>query len=250
MKNIDSAPQQINNKNHTIVKITLIIILFMLILYITYVPLKIYLEMFPGTLSKEKDTWSAFGTYIGGVYGPIFTLFSVIIYALTLFEINRTNTKTIKSNTFQNTTSEVLNLAKSMSSMIENKKAIKGDRNYFFEWIGSSTKTYFSSNGSPSSEDEINVIASNKFKEDERDLFRDELVILKMIISLVESADDSQNKERLKLAFMAIIPNRERYWLERFALRFDGDAYSELINWKDFSSMPNDLYRLIVMPDE
>ncbi|HFI5326442.1 TPA: hypothetical protein ACGQSM_004296 [Serratia liquefaciens] len=228
----------------------LFFIVFMIFTYVLYYPLKLYFDTFSGELSNDKEAWSAFGTYVGGVYGPIATLLSVIVLIITLFEINRSNKKMIDQNKNFNIISEILDLSKLLDTSIERKKGFSNQRTKTFEWFAFAVGEHFIINGAPANEDEIIEASKNRFKDDEIEIFRDELQILKEILIRVNIIESQELKERAQSIFKARIPNLERYWLERFAQRFDNGVYELLKSWHSFSNTPKDLYDLLDDPKD
>ncbi|HGV9286785.1 TPA: hypothetical protein ACNOHR_002066, partial [Enterobacter hormaechei] len=70
---------------------TLSTIITVLTSFIFLTPLCLYFVNFHHALSSDPNKWSAFGSYIGGVYGPLATIISVVVLVITVIEINQSN---------------------------------------------------------------------------------------------------------------------------------------------------------------
>lgn len=218
----------------------------------TLAPLVLYFYKFHNGLSSNESSWAVFGTYVGGVYDPLFTFVSVIVLVETLLEISRSNRKAFNLALSNNTLTEIIKLTEILDSSIQKNKMIKEgqDRAYAFEWLGKAVKDQ-SRICPPINEDEVLDASLTRFKDDDIQLFRDEMYILQEIITRIVSIEDDELKESAFAVFRAIIPNRERYWLECYAKRFKPEIAILFRLWTPaFCITPSDLLELIERPED
>jgi uncharacterized membrane protein len=226
------------------------LIIGLIIFFITAAPLIFYLWNFRHGLSEDANAWVVFGTYIGGVYGPVFTLTSVIVLVVTVVEINQSNRINIELSKNVNIISEIIELSKLLDNSLEkNKHLTHSGRNYTFEWFANAVQSKFIGND-PGSEEEIKDASILRFKDNDIDLFRDEMFILKEILLRIHNIDDEDLQERARAIFKGIIPNQERYWMACYVSRFHKDMKLLIALWPNFSVMPKYLYDLLQDPEE
>ncbi|WP_315708509.1 hypothetical protein [Brenneria uluponensis] len=216
-------------------------------LIVFVIPLALYFIIFHKSLSSESSEWAAFGSYIGGVYGPIFALASVIVLVVTLFKINDANQKFFELSKNSNTINEIIELSKILDASINKKKLFSQDRNYAFSWLGDTVKNKFR-HAEPTREEDIIDACVTRFTENDIEIFREEADIIYEILLRIDAIENGDLKERAKSIFKVIIPNCERFWLECYIRKFHPKATQLVDLWSYFSVMPNDLYSL--MPTE
>ncbi|MEG6036357.1 hypothetical protein [Enterobacter kobei] len=217
---------------------------------LTLIPLGLYFRQFNDSLSGDPQSWSVFGTYIGGVYGPIFTLASVFILAATLLAINNFNKKVLDETQRSNSLSQIIKLIEILDLSLNKNAILTTNREYTFQWLTKGLKDKFLTNP-PENEQEIWDAGVARFKPTEIGTFHDEIAILHEILLRINNAEDEELKESAKAAFRAIIRNEERFWLECFAKRFHSNTSILLPLWRPpFSIIPNELNAMIVQPED
>lgn len=217
---------------------------------LSFIPIGLYFSQFHYSLSKDPLTWSTFGTYIGGVYGPIFTLASVFILAATLLSINNFNKKVLNETQRSNSLSQIIKLIEILDLSLNKNAILAKNREYTFKWLTMGLKDKFLTTP-PENEQEIWDAGVARFKSTELGTFHDEIAILHEILLRINIAEDEELKESAKAAFRAIIRNEERFWLECFAKRFHPNTSILLLLWRPpFSFIPAELNALIVQPED
>jgi|GEM_PF-1625116 len=215
-----------------------------------FVPLIFYFKKFHGALSSDLAVWSTFGTYIGGVYGPIFTLASVLVLVKTLLEISNFNQKSLEQSQKSNSLAQTIKLIEIMDLAITKTSIIGENREQNFKWLGDAVKERFKVND-PANETEVRDASVARFKDTDAGSLDDAMSILKEILTRINIAEDEELKASSMAAFRAMIPNNERYWLECFAERFHPDIKLLIKLWPSpFSILPPDLNRLIMQPED
>ncbi|MCS3425282.1 hypothetical protein M2403_003910 [Rahnella sp. BIGb0603] len=213
-------------------------ILSLAILIICGTPLFLYFFKFHQDLSSNSNEWAAFGSYIGGVYGPVFTLASVLVLVITVIEINQSNKSNLEHLRGEQAINDVIKLTEMLSNCID-KNILIPDRKYFFSFLNTTMITKLT-RMPPGSEDEIYKRSINKFSDNEIVLFENELGILHEIIIRIHFIEDGLLKERAKAIFRGMIPNTERFWLECFVRKFHHSVARDL--WSNFSYAPKELH--------
>ncbi|GJK63548.1 hypothetical protein TUM17563_13130 [Klebsiella oxytoca] len=225
------------------------IFLFMVIALIFLSPLLLYFHQFHNNLSSQPEKWSFFGSFIGGIYGPIVTLISVFVLVITVIEINQSNKASINEARNTNYVSELITLSEILNRSIDNNIYIKNDRNYFFNNLNNIALNKIKSKPHVNSE-VILKTCTRKFVENERVLFENEIDILHEIFSRIESIPNAELAERAKGIFRGVIRNNERFWIECYIRRFREDLVPHLLSWNTFSKTPLKLLSLIPEPSQ
>ncbi|MDT7068977.1 hypothetical protein [Citrobacter amalonaticus] len=230
---------------HNILKKLTYFLLLIAGIWCLYYPISKYLEFFPGNFSTDINKWSTFGTYIGGIYGPIFSFASVVVLVMTLLEINKFNRKSLDLSQRGASLSQILKLIEIMDLAMSKNHLLGNNRKENYKWLGDAVKHVFRELP-PEDENEIRDASISRFKDDDVGTLYDEMAILKEILTRIQISDDEELKETAMAALRAMIPNDERYWLECFANRFHPDI-KLLINVgpQPFSGVPPYLKRLI-----
>lgn len=213
-------------------------------------PLFLYFFKFHNGLSSNETSWATFGTFIGGVYGPLFTFASVIVLVATLLEINESNRKNFEFSQNKNIINEIIELTKILDISLKNNIIFCTEgRLKNINWLNSIIKSRFAASP-PSDEQEIWDASIDKFVNNEIELFSDQIHILREILIRIHNIEDSDLKESAQSIFKSMIPNYERFWLECFIHRFHKDIKLLIALWPSFSVLPHALYSLIEQPED
>lgn len=213
---------------------TLIIILILLILF---TPLCLYFFKFHHALSSDSNKWSAFGSYIGGVYGPLATIISVVVLVITVIEINQSNRINVTESKNSNHINDIVRLCEILDKRIDKNNLIQ-KRDYTFDFMNKLIRIKISNDNSLK-ENDIWMESIRKFNNSEFPLFENESKIMEEILLRINSSETLELKERAKSIFYGIIPNNERFWLECYMHRFKSPEWEPLIpTWGTFSRVP------------
>lgn len=212
---------------------------------ITLCPLFLYLWQFHDGLSSNESAWSTFGTFVGGIYSPLFTFASVIVLVATLLEINQANRKTFELSQRNNIISDITVLTKLLDNSINKKLFIvASSRVEGMNSLGNAVLTKLSAS-KPNTEEDIWDASIQRFDNSSQDTFRDEMPILREIMLRIHNINDEELKEQAQAIFKAIIPNDDRFWLQCYTRRYDDKTKLLLEFWSPFSSIPPQLERLL-----
>lgn len=217
---------------------------------LTISPLAIYLWNFRHGLSDDANAWVVFGTYMGGIYGPVFTFASVVVLVITVVEINQSNKLNIELTSSVSITAGIIEVSRLLDeSLNKNSYLNVSGRDYTFKWFANAVQAHFI-NDAPSKEEQIKDASIERFKDKDIDILRDEMYILKEILLRIHFIEDNDLKERARAIFKGIIPNHERYWMECYVARFHKDIHALITSWSAFSVMPKYLFDLLQDPEE
>ncbi|BEO30092.1 MAG: hypothetical protein E7J62_12870 [Serratia marcescens] len=203
-------------------------------------PLLLYFYTFHYSLSSDPNKWSVFGSYFGGVYGPLATIISVIVLVITVIEINQSNRISITESKNNNHINDIVNLCEILDKRIDKNNLIP-NRNYQFESLSDIIRRKITNDVSLNEYD-IWKESIRKFDNSEFPLFENESKIMEEILIRINSSETLELKERAKSIFYGIIPNNERFWLECYMHRFKSPEREPLIpSWGTFSQVPTHL---------
>lgn len=212
--------------------------------FILAIPLILYITKFNASLSTDPNKWAAFGTYVGGVYGPIATIISIAVLILTVVEINQSNKISIAEARNNNFINEIVKLTEILSNCLDKNPLIR-DRTYLFKWFNKQMVSKFEKNH-PADEYDIWKECIKKFTNDELSLFENEVAITEEILLRIHFIVDEDLKARARGIFKGIITNNERFWLECYIRRFNFPLVHFLSLWNSFSIVPKTLSDMII----
>lgn len=213
-------------------------------IFIMALPLILYISKTNGSLSADPNKWAIFGTYVGGVYGPIATIISVIVLVLTVVEINQSNKISIEEARSNNFINEIVKLTEILSNCLD-KNPLINDRDYLFEWLNNQMVSKFEITP-PRDEHDIWKECIRKFNNDEISLFENEVEITEEILLRIHFVEDEILKSRARSIFKGIMTNNERFWLECYIRRFNYPLVHFLSLWTPFSIVPKKLSGIII----
>ncbi|EPY4332784.1 hypothetical protein ACXDJP_000598 [Klebsiella pneumoniae] len=227
---------------HKVISSCILIVITLVLLS----PLLLYFYQFHSELSSQPEKWSFFGSYFGGIYGPIITLISVFVLAITVIEINESNKASINESRNTNHVNELITLTEILNRSIENNAFIQDNRNYFFNKLTSDISERIKQK-TRIDEEVILKICRKKFKINEKIVFENEVDILYEILYRIDNMPNAELSERAKGIFRGVIRNNERFWIECYIHCFRTDLVPYLSSWGKFSQIP--LKLLSLMPE-
>lgn len=216
-------------------------------IFIMALPLILYISKTNGSLSADPNKWAIFGTYVGGVYGPIATIISVIVLVLTVIEINQSNKISIEEARSNNFINEIVKLAEILSNCLD-KNPLINDRDYLFNFLNNQMVSKLATT-SPRDEYDIWKECIRKFNNDDISLFENEVEITEEIVLRIHFVEDEILKARARSIFKGIMTNNERFWLECYIRRFHYPLVHFLSLWSPFSTVPKKLSDIIIDRD-
>ncbi|MEH5418364.1 hypothetical protein PO568_22240 [Enterobacter cloacae] len=216
----------------------------LLTIFILALPLVLYIAKTNASLSTDPNKWATFGTYVGGVYGPIATIISVLVLIITVLEINESNKISIAEARNNNFINEIVKLTEILSNCID-KNPLINDRAYLFKWLNVQMVSNLKKSP-PSDEYDIWKECIKKFTNDEFSLFENEVAIIEEILLRIHFVEDEILKARARSIFKGIMTNNERFWLECYIRRFNYPLVHFLSLWNSFSTVPQSLADTIV----
>lgn len=227
-------------------------ILTPLIILVVVIPLALYLSKFNNGLSSNSQDWGAFGSYLSGIYSPIFSLISVIILISTLNEMRKTSKQEKENFDLQleiaNTEkqlNDVISLTKMLDSIIDSNPTIN-QRHVLPIQFAAFLKTKCYANQVTESE-ELWEQAYNVMR-DQKQRFSSEMYVLAELLRRVNSIRNAESKYTAKAIVKGLIPNSYRFWLECYGYVWSSEVRNEISNWHDFSEIPDEAEG--ILPEE
>lgn len=219
-------------------------ILSIAIFLITLIPIAIYLKVFRYGLSKDNADWAAFGSYIGGVYGPIFSLVSIFILIYTLREMRKTQLQDknhfeiqLDEQRKQRNIDDIVMLTNMIRQAIDNNPIINDIKKYpntVCDMVRYDTVKY-----PPNNEEDMWNLAYKRMKNDR--YFDSEVHILGEVLERIELLDDDNQKLRAKMIIKGLIPQGQRFLFKCYANAWQPKSAKLLRNWPDFCHLPDSL---------
>lgn len=221
-------------------KVSQITILAIFIIVAIFIPIIVYHLNFTGdlfsNLSGKNADWGAFGSFIGGVYGAVFSGASFIILALTLY-VNQRNHNSqlnlIHSEQNLNKFTILLNeLHNNLKNVDYGSNGIESDD---IDSYIQTAKQQFIIDGSQS-EDEVREIFKGYMSLWTLEL-EDEISLLLEIFAFILNARDKQQEIYIALLYSKV-NKKQRFLLSVFAEKTIKDFAKITPGWKTFSQLP------------
>lgn len=210
---------------------------------ISLIPLALYFFIFHGVLSKDAQAWSTFGTYIGGVYGPIATLISVIVLIITLKEIQTSNTRMYEYQNKQKVIDNIRWLSELLKKTLDNNSEYTHGRRQFYDYLKTLMKTALSNHYQPDKvalkSEAIELMKKNKT------LFANEIVIFEELFHRVTHITSEEEYVLSVMVILGLLSSEERFWLMQYAKAHSSSAAKWLKKWPGFDDIPLTMESLI-----
>ncbi|HFF9519552.1 TPA: hypothetical protein ACGFAK_004227 [Serratia marcescens] len=210
---------------------------------ILFIPIGIYTITLHAPLSKSNSDWGAFGSYIGGVYGPIFTFISVLVLIYTLKEMQKNNRNQTEQNMKEKTLSDIRMLCELLEKRLTRNNFIKPTRKYFYNWYFNNLKS--SMKDSPPLDEEELWKRAISFIGKSPEIYEQEIPLLGEILYRISQIQDDDLYLTATLVVRGFISNEERFWMECYLRKFDSPTAKWLNKWPNFSSPPKKLIDMI-----
>ena len=216
-------------------------------------PIVIYLSIFNNGLSHNSQDWGAFGSYLSGIYSPIFSFISVLVLLKTLDEMRNTSRQEKEHFTLQleraqseKQLDDVISLTKMLNSIIDSNPKIN-QKNTLPVKFAESLKIKCDANH-VSEPEELWDQAYNVMRE-ESTIFNSEMYVFAELLRRVNAIKDEESQYTAKVIVIGLIPNSYRFWLECYARVWTSEGRIEVRKWHDFSDIPVEAEGFLPDPD-
>lgn len=242
-------------KNLNSNKIIYIAILLILTLIVTLTPLGLYFLKFHKNLSSDFNKWSAFGSYVGGIYGPIFTLLSLAVLVWTLFQMRSSQTqdkehfqiqldeqkRQLEEQQKQKSIDEIIMLINMIKIAIDNNPIVNDMKEFYREHLSSLHEN--SLWRKPKDIQDVWEISYNFMKKEK--FFDSEVHILGEVLERISQIQDPEIKKRIKIITKGLLPQQYRFLFKSYAFAQHPKAAQHLKTWPDFCHVPADFKNYI-----
>ncbi|MGF6424078.1 putative membrane protein [Lelliottia sp. 489] len=210
---------------------------------ISLMPLALYFFIFHGVLSKDAQAWSTFGTYIGGVYGPIATLISVIVLIITLKEMQASNTRMFEYQNKQQVIDNLRWLSELLRKTLDNNSEYVHGRREFYDHLKTFMKKALVKYHQP---DNISLKSEAiKLMKNNKTLFANEIVIFEELFYRVTHITNEEEYVLSVMVILGLLSSEERFWLMQYAKAHSSSAAKWLKKWPGFDDIPLTMESLI-----
>lgn len=211
--------------------------------FIFLLPLFTYFYVFHHALSNNSADWAAFGSFVGGVYGPLFGLVSVIVLIITLREMQQNNQKLIESSSREKYIDDIKWLTDLLRERLDKNKNII-TKGLFYAGLKITIKQKIKTESNVDQKKLI-LICIQLMKE-YADLYREELILFEEIIYRVTHAKDNEVYDLSVMILMGKLSSDEGFWIAQYAKAHNSSA----TKWLDktsrgFGNPTADLLKLI-----
>ncbi|BCG10875.1 hypothetical protein [Buttiauxella agrestis] len=206
-------------------------------------PLVIYIYRFHNGLSHDFNKWSAFGSYLGGVYGPLLTTVSLGVLIWTLFQMRSSQNQDkehfqiqLDAQKKQRSIDDIIMLTNMIKVATENNHLIddiKGFHELFMTQLLNKCI-----NVRPTSIQEIWEISYEQMKS--KKYFDSEVHILGEILERIKQLDDVELKKRARTIIKGLLPQQQRFLFKCYAHAQHPKAAKYLNDWQNFCHAPDD----------
>lgn len=222
-------------RNRNLFKKTIFVIILISIL-----PISLYFYKFHSGLSSNPTDWASFGSYIGGILGPIFSGLSLLVLSVTFYHSKESDIKQIALTIAEQNLNKILEISKTLKESI-------GSKNYYSTMFGDSDFNNYMNR----IEDHLaTYIAIRHYKTEEeywhqyKFYFKSTKIDLSDELNLFLEAyqilDNSEIGEKpiLRSTFNSTVSKEMRFLLCLYGLNND-DEFEELCSkWSGFKTIP------------
>lgn len=207
-------------------------------------PLTLYALNIGGNLSHKNEDWGDFGSFIGGVYGSIFSSLSLIAVLWATVETKRNSAEQLKilkndqhSNDFKLLTEHLKkNFRTTFKDVFGDIRPIETHFSRFQLTLSISTIAEYDPDSTI-----INNLIKNGiryYKQEHPLIFKNEAKLLVCILELIKNASPS-SAQAYRVIFESMFSNDARLCLEMYTRAHYPKASLEWFeNWPSFSEIP------------
>ncbi|MEB7917482.1 hypothetical protein [Enterobacter mori] len=222
------------------------IVSYLVIALIIASPIITYYCNVKGHISSKNEDWGDFGSFIGGIYGSIFSSLSLMVVLWATVETKRSSSEQLKiikndqhSNEFKILMSHLEeNRTKTYRDMHNSIQPIERHIGNIFLMLRISTlQTY---NHELSIHENLKINAINYYSDPEHNYFEVESKLLSCILNIVDSASESSSRA-FKVIFETSFPNDFRHCIEMHTRALYGSEVNKILDqWPTFSCIPQE----------
>lgn len=218
-------------------------VISILISLILVIPILLYATNIGGHLSNKNEDWGDFGSFIGGVYGSLFSSLSLIVVIFASIQTYRSNQEQVNLlkndqhfNQFNLLTS---NLRKVFPKEFKDDSGHeqKIEKHYYSFNLRLAIRITQNYDRTQTIEKNLQNLADNYYLNDNIELFEKEAKLFVCIINLIKKTP-KEVSDAFKIMFENAFTNDERLCLESYTRAHHPDTAPVLNKWPSLSSIP------------
>lgn len=226
-------------KKHINFNILLVSILLSLALVI---PIILYVTQMGGSLSHKNEDWGDFGSFIGGIYGSLFSSLSLLVViaaSIQTYKSNREQVNILKKDQHFNQFNTILkNLRDVYPQNYKGAYRMFPIGEHYREFlIDISLSVDADYNDIECIRKELRRNASTYYHSNNTNLFEREAKLFSYILKLIEQSTNDMS-EAFKIIFENTFDNNERLCLESYIRTYYPDLAPILNEWPSLSVIP------------
>jgi len=220
-----------------------VLLLATLITLALVVPIILYTTHMGGTFSHKNEDWGDFGSFIGGIYGSLFSSMSLLVViaaSIQTFESNQEQVNLLKNDQYFNQFNLLLtNLRKVYPDYFRDGfrvgESITKHYSKFKTRLAISVLTHY--DNTQTIEKNLQNYADNYYLNEHTELFEKEAKLFVCIINLIKNSQPDLS-DAFKIMFENAFTDDERLCLESYTRAHHPDTAPTLNQWPTLSSIP------------
>jgi uncharacterized membrane protein len=206
-------------------------------------PIILYFMTFNKGLSINSQDWSAFGSFVGGIYAPIAAIISLYVLLKTLKEMEKNNRDNLKHQTKERHLENIRWLTDLLVDMLKNSKNYRRGHANFYNDLKDDLVNALQYDFNPDSS--IIKMKAIEIMKNNPSLFQDESVVFNDLFYRVMNTEDTEDGALGCMILIAKLTPEERFWLMQYAKAHNLRAAKDLRFWRSFEDVPQSLNALI-----
>ncbi|MDC9591217.1 hypothetical protein PSI23_18460 [Xenorhabdus sp. XENO-10] len=220
------------------------------------IPLGAYFHTFNNSLSNNSGDWAAFGSLVGGVWGPLATIGSIIVLIQTLKTMQRNNDNQLREAEITKNFDHIMLLTKTLNDVMDmnpNKvQGVKVEQNCVFGYLQYQVRMSVQNNhlyGLAYGEkridnsDEIWNLAYKVVKN--KNYFENESIVFAEILRKIKTIKEEDSQKTAKIMLQNRISPDRRFWFYCHCEYWNCNIFNELKSYDNFAVLPTPLQNLV-----
>ncbi|QHM93306.1 hypothetical protein [Kosakonia sacchari] len=227
-----------------VIKWLLISILTIFFLILLAKPINLYREHMDAAFSLKNSDWGDFGSFIGGVYGSIFSSITLVVVLITSYKTNKASKEQlmlIKNEQHFTNFSKLLEHLKANYITTYNGIGGKNSIEDFYKrlevWLGLAIKENYNKNLTLKENLISYAIIRFETNPEEQDLFKKEAKLFKCIIDVIQKSP-GELADAMKVIFENTFSETERFSLSTYTHAHYPKTRAFLLNWPSLTIVP------------
>ncbi|WP_336293434.1 hypothetical protein [Cronobacter dublinensis] len=207
------------------------------------IPIILYVTHMGGSLSHKNEDWGDFGSFIGGIYGSLFSSLSLLVViaaSIQTYKSNREQVNILKKdqhfNQFNTILKNLRNVYPQTYKSSYRTLAIGEHYHDFLSYISLSADADY--NDIEGIKKELRRHASAYYQSSRNNVFEREAKLFSYILRLIEQSTNDMS-EAFKIIFENTFNNNERLCLESYIRAYYPDLAHILNEWPSLSVIPD-----------